>query len=268
MKRLAAVTVLAVLPLTAAPLVAHAAVPTCQGEPPTLVGEPGETLNGTAGRDVMVSRGASHVNAGDGDDLICITGSTQDGYRVRVTGGNGDDSVLVTGRNTVKVFLGDGRDSFAGGDEDNYVFGGDFDDDEFLDYRDDDPDTITTGGGDDGVTASNDDSVALGAGDDSLSWAIESGEAPAGNPAGGTGRNLIQLRDNTYDDAPGKWVLDSRSETLTENGEVRATWTHFTQFYVGVGGRLLDEGELPGRVVLPVQLRVVGVSDHGRGRRW
>ena len=194
MKRLAAVTLLAVLPLAAPPLVAHAAVPTCQGEPATLVGKPGAPLNGTAGRDVMVSRGASHVNAGDGDDVVCITGSTKDGYRVRVAAGNGNDSVLVTGNNTVRAFLGDGRDNFSGADEADDVLGGDFDDDEFNDYRDDDADTITTAGGDDVVTASHHDSIALGSGDDGLQWAGPAGEPYTGEADGGPGRNSSTSR--------------------------------------------------------------------------
>ena len=62
-----------------APFTAEAAAPMCQGEKATLVGEPGKNVYGTAGRDVVVSRGAYLVVTLDGNDLICMTGTTADG---------------------------------------------------------------------------------------------------------------------------------------------------------------------------------------------
>ncbi len=80
----------AVLVATAlAPLASSAAraagVPTCQGEPATIVGTPrGETLIGTPGPDVILARGGDDVvRARGGDDLVCGGGGAD------VLGGGG-----------------------------------------------------------------------------------------------------------------------------------------------------------------------------------
>jgi hypothetical protein len=237
MKTLAAVAVLVLVPL-GTPAAAEAAGPTCQGKPATLVGKPGKSLTGTSGSDVMVSRGSSHVNGMGGADLICITGATPDGYRVRVTGGDGDDAVLVTTTNTVRAFLGDGADTYLGGDEVDLVYGGDFDDDEFLDYRDDDVDSFSTGGGDDSVSASDADTIVLGAGDDELQWEGPAAAPYTGEADGGSGRNYLALTArNVEGEEPASWVLDSRVGTLSREGQTLVSWTRFTRF-----GVLVDTG--------------------------
>ena len=63
--------------------------PLCNGLTPTQTGEPGITLIGTAGDDVIVTKGAARVDSGAGDDSICVTGR---GTAV-VNAGPGDDFV-------------------------------------------------------------------------------------------------------------------------------------------------------------------------------
>lgn len=272
MKTLAAVAVLVLLPLGTP--AADAAVPTCQGKPATHVGKPGRSLTGTNGADVMVSRGASHVNGSGGDDRICVTGSTQDGYRVRVTGGDGDDAVLVTSRNTVRAFLGDGADTYVGGGEVDLVYGGDFDDDEFLDYRDDDADSFRTGGGDDRVSASGADMITLGSGNDRLEWGGPAGEPYTGDADGGPGRNYLDVvARNVEGEEPASWVLDSRTGTISRDGQALVSWTRFTRFGVlvdtGLEGVLLrgsarSESFYPSTVGLsgpPITVRAGGGDD-------
>ncbi|MGA8255515.1 MAG: hypothetical protein WB767_02975 [Nocardioides sp.] len=63
---------------------------TCQGATATMVGGPGiATVQGTPGDDVIVSNG-SDVEAGAGDDRICLTGDT-----LSIKAGSGDDSVTL-----------------------------------------------------------------------------------------------------------------------------------------------------------------------------
>jgi hypothetical protein len=62
---------------------------TCQGEPATIVGTPGnDDLSGTGARDVIaLLEGDDRVNAGDGDDLIC----GDEGNDPLLVGDAGDD---------------------------------------------------------------------------------------------------------------------------------------------------------------------------------
>jgi Ca2+-binding RTX toxin-like protein len=53
---------------------ATAAGETCQGQPATIVGSPGGTITGTEGADVIVTNGATRVDALGGDDRVCATG--------------------------------------------------------------------------------------------------------------------------------------------------------------------------------------------------
>jgi hypothetical protein len=236
--RTAAAVVLVLVPLTWAPP-AGATVPTCQGKPATLVGKPGTSLNGTNGADVMVSRGSSHVSGGGGADTICVTGSTKDGYRVRVSGGDGSDSVLVTTTDTVRAFLGDGADSYTGGSEVDLVQGGDFADDEFNDYRDDDADSYSTGGGDDSVFASGADTIRLGSGADHLQWNGPTGEPFTGKADGGPGRNYLALAATRVEgEQPSSWVLDAGAGTLSREAQTMASWRRFTGFVMRVDSGL------------------------------
>lgn len=120
---------------------ASAAVEMCQGETATIVGTPGGQLVGTPGDDVIVSYGDSSVDAGDGDDLICLRPVLS--LVQRVDAGPGDDSVVSEGEtHNTDTDLGPGRDSFVGG------------------------------GGEDRIEASFDDTIVADAGDDFLNYSI------------------------------------------------------------------------------------------------
>jgi hypothetical protein len=242
MKTLAAAAVLVLVPL-GTPAV-EAAVPTCQGKPATLVGMPGEKVYGTVGPDVVVSGGGSHVFTGEGDDLVCVTGATENGHRVRVKTGAGADSVVGATRDTVEAWLGPGIDRFVGDGERDLVLGGELefgeDDPSYGTLVDEDPDTISTGAGDDGVTASNGDTVSLGPGDDGMNREVLAGEPFTGSVDGGSGTNFLGLDISRADDVEaGSWVLDNRAGTLSRDGEVQLSPTDFTDVQV----RFLDPGE-------------------------
>src|SRR5687767_3430534 len=79
------------------------------GLTPTQTGVPGVTLIGTAGNDVIVTRGAARVDTGAGDDSICVTGR---GSAV-VNAGPGDDFVGARAhKGKTFVSLGFGDDIF------------------------------------------------------------------------------------------------------------------------------------------------------------
>lgn len=241
MKLLAAVAVVALVPL-GLPQPTYAAAETCQGQPATLVGQPGEYVDGTDGPDVIVSGGADGVFAREGDDLICVTGSTEDGYRLRVSAGPGDDSVLVTGTNNVKVLLGRGSDTFVGGDEKDDVMGGEVEEVEIggdtgTQYVDDEPDTFRTGDGDDLVEPDLGDTVDLGQGDDGI--LMEAPKGPLASADGGPGRNFLAYESNLRG---GRWVLDNTAEDLTRDGEVQLSWKRFTRFRINAGGSMVYRG--------------------------
>ena len=113
-----------VVPWTQLPVAARAArVPTCFGQPATIIGTTGnDDLPGTLGNDVIVGLGGNDLITGsDGDDLIC-GGSGDDGVsgfagHVMVSGGPGRDSVGNGGSDGVAdVLEGDGGpDSFKPG---------------------------------------------------------------------------------------------------------------------------------------------------------
>ena len=91
---------------------AYAAEETCQGQPATTVGTPGEPLRGTPGDDVIVANGASKVSALSGADLICVDESGT----FKVLAGPGDDSVETLGGTATGLItlLGPGADTFVG----------------------------------------------------------------------------------------------------------------------------------------------------------
>ena len=47
----------------------------CFGRVPTIVGTPGQNLEGTDGPDVVLSNGAANVDTLGGDDLVCVSGT-------------------------------------------------------------------------------------------------------------------------------------------------------------------------------------------------
>ncbi len=81
---------------------ATAAGETCQGQAATIVGTPGRQITGTEGTDVIVTNGATHVDALGGDDVVCATG----GARVLVILGAGSDTFIDSGGGQLQVLAG------------------------------------------------------------------------------------------------------------------------------------------------------------------
>ena len=98
---LSALVAVALLPLGVA--TAKKPVPTCDGQPATIVGTNGDdTLTGTPGPDVIVGlKGDDTIRGGLGDDVIC--------------GGKGDDSLSGQGEND-RLFGQHGDDVLDGGE--------------------------------------------------------------------------------------------------------------------------------------------------------
>lgn len=102
---------------------APGAAATCDGEPVTLAAtQNGETVEGTAGPDVIDARGYSRVwvEALGGDDVVCS------GPKARVRGGDGNDRLLSS--HSGELDGGSGDDVFRGGPGREVIFTGDGDD--------------------------------------------------------------------------------------------------------------------------------------------
>ena len=173
---------------------ASAAGETCEGRAATIVGIPETDLMGTPGDDVILSNGADGVRAGDGDDVICVS-PAPDGetYNVSVDAGEGDDTVVVVGSETTDVSaeanLGPGRDTFRGGDNEDYV------------------------------TASLDDTLVVDRGTDYVEVIVPANEplpttvgSVTGSPVDGYTQVLAHGR---------RVVMDGRDRTISVDGEVR-----------------------------------------------
>ena len=214
--------------------VADAAPPTCRGVRATVVGHAGQMqLNGTAGRDVIVSNGAFTVEAGKGHDLICLRGGNQG---VTVVAGPGDDDVWVEAGITddVHASLGAGADTYHGSTravndsvhassgEDFYPAG--------PEVPDTDRDVITTGPGADSVVAGRPgrllaDRIDLGSGRDYA--VIAARGLTSGNVLrAGTG-SLLDVQGNTT----GAWRIDNGARTIRTGGDLRFRYTGFDNFY-------------------------------------
>ncbi|MBS43282.1 MAG: hypothetical protein CMH83_09005 [Nocardioides sp.] len=106
-----AATALLAVPLLGAALPAApaAAAPrtTCHGQDVTIVGEPGATVRGTPGDDVILSHGASRVLAGAGADLVCLSAGP-----ARVDLGDADDVALGQPPSHDEVYVLSGKDPY------------------------------------------------------------------------------------------------------------------------------------------------------------
>jgi Ca2+-binding RTX toxin-like protein len=102
---------------------AHAAG-TCLGQPATIEASSGD-VTGTSGNDVILLSGTVRfVDAGAGDDLICLVDTTKLGgnRQISVSTGAGVDRVDATAAGAeTSIRLGPGADSFAGSVFDDYV---------------------------------------------------------------------------------------------------------------------------------------------------
>jgi Ca2+-binding RTX toxin-like protein len=153
---------------------AAAAAATCLGHPATIEAASGE-VTGTAGDDVIVASGTvSKVDAGDGNDVICI--QVQVEYTL-VVAGNGDDVVSTEGATAdfTNTDLGPGTDRFIGGPRSDTVS-------DFAAPSADAPDRVSTGGGVDslnlGFIPAPHVVADLGTGNDQVVFSPEAGVAP------------------------------------------------------------------------------------------
>jgi Ca2+-binding RTX toxin-like protein len=199
------------------------AMGSCNAMTPTIEGSPGESLIGTAGDDVVVTNGATRVDAGAGNDSICVTGK---GTSV-VNAGPGDDFVGTrTHKGKTFVSLGFGDDQFLGGNGDDRVWS----QEASNQSSSDDQDTIETGGGDDYVisgssTAINSDVVYLGPGDDAL---VTYGLSARATLSGGLGTNAYQPLPGP--DTSGDWTFDNVTGQAILDQVTSLEWRSFQRF--------------------------------------
>ncbi len=95
---------------------ATAAGETCQGQAATIVGTPGGQITGTEAADVIVTNGATRVEALSGDDLVCATGEDPTfGRGVVAILGAGADTFIDSsgGQHTIYAGTVDGTDAGA-----------------------------------------------------------------------------------------------------------------------------------------------------------
>ncbi len=210
-RRTTTVTATALLGLALlAPTTASAVGETCRGEAATIVGTDEEygydTLMGTDGDDVIVSMLSWSVDAGAGDDLICLS-PRDDGAVVEVDAGAGDDVVVSAGdTNNAWTDLGPGRDEFVGG------------------------------GGEDRVEASLDDTIVADRGDDFVNYSIERGErlpSAVGTMTGVRDGGWIKVT------APGRRLkIDGGAGTIRLDGRVVTRFPVAPRMFFGVAQRV------------------------------
>jgi hypothetical protein len=179
---------------------ASADVARCAGRVPTIVSD-AHTVEGTPGDDVIVVRGrVVTVEAGAGDDAICVRG--HDGYTY-VDAGRGDDDVRVETKTLTVVSLDTGDDTFRGGRGTDYVASGE-------------------------RGRRNRDRIDLGAGDD---IAILRGGRDHRQAVvlGGSGEDEITFSVRRS----GAVHVDAATRRATVGGSAYATWDGFERFRVG-----------------------------------
>lgn len=196
---------------------ATAAGETCRGEAATIVGT-GPAVDGTEGRDVIVTGVATTVRAHAGDDLICVAGVV-DGFSVEVESGAGNDVVdtTATAVDQVHADLGSGADTFYGGPTMDDVATSGYVSGVGQRIPDTERDVVDTGAGADGVAsfsdgAANPDVITTGPDSDHLY--VEGPLAAEGRLDGGTGGavlvNPVDAGTLVVDAAIGASTLDGR----------------------------------------------------------
>lgn len=205
---------------------------TCRGEAATIVGT-GPTVQGTDGRDVIVTGVSWRVSAGAGDDLVCVTGALGQSNVLTVDAGSGNDAVDSTAMQTgfyLTAILGDGADTFVGGVAGDTVIAGTRLDDYSI-PSEAEKDLIDTGEGSDHVWSggpglANDDVVRTGAGEDGVTW---SGTMGAQSVLDGGADD----RDTLVVGASGQtFRVDLAAKTLSRNGAPEASFSAFEDFQV------------------------------------
>ena len=207
MRALAGTILLAVgLSVLDLPITSSATGVTCEGRPATMVGGPGGSVVGTPGDDVIVTAGAVEVTAGDGDDVVCVTGSADE----------------------VRADLGGGDDTYVGGPGVDQVFASD----PWSVPRSLGIDRVSTGGGADLVATGgapgdpDHDTIDLGPGND-VAW-IEGAVDPSLPVAGGAGRDRLEL---DRDSMRGGLALDNAIGRGTDGaGRVVMAWNGMESF--------------------------------------
>jgi Ca2+-binding RTX toxin-like protein len=251
---------LACVVLTAPPRT-HAVAPSCFGTTPTIVGT-GWQLMGTEGPDVVITNGAGEVDTLGGDDLVCITGISDQGEFYTGTGNDRVDSSGISQKYGmyVAIHLGEGADELIGGPHNEGVFGNEW-------YGDDnDRDVISTAGGRDSVvsggSAPNEDRINLGTEGDRLHLI---GAAPQAVIRGGRGRDQLVIQLPGSDGSSLR--IDNRKQRVTLGGILVGRWSSFSAFYhrsrgpftfIGTGGP--EKLGIAGRE-WPVDVRMGGDRD-------
>ncbi|WP_183094334.1 hypothetical protein [Nocardioides stalactiti] len=261
--------------LVGGPEVAAVGGATCHGEPATFVGAPGGELHATDGPDVIVTNGAEDTYAGDGDDLVCVTGG--DGTdAVDVLAGDGDDVVDATASGTrVRASLGGGDDTYTGGPRSDWVEASD----PFESPRGQGDDVIATHDGDDSVitggsaTTPDHDDVDLGAGDDEAQ--LDGAVDPLLPIDAGTGTDELVLNRSTLRSA---LVIDNIVEKASDAGGPAISWHGVERFNLQPWGAWVapsfvgDDGAEKVWSVIPLTSIDLGGGDdlvnlHVHGRR-
>lgn len=201
---------------------------TCLGQPATIVGTPGHEIHATDGPDVVVTNGASQTYAGDGADLVCVTGGAGlDG--TDVLAGDGDDVIDASASAAPRVYagLGAGDDTFTGGPGPDTVEASD----PWATPRAEGADAVSTGGGDDRVVTGgapsdpDHDVVDLGQGHDAVQ--LDGPVDPALPISAGSGSDTLELNRSTMRRA---WVIDNAAGQATRAGAPVITWSGFESF--------------------------------------
>jgi Ca2+-binding RTX toxin-like protein len=196
--------------LTLLPSSTAQAAGTCLGQPATIEASSGDVA-GTPGNDViLVSGTVRYVDAGDGDDLICLVDTTELAFRrtIFVDTGAGDDGVdaLAAGAET-GIRLGPGADSLTGSAFADYVRVGTVGA-TLQDPGDPGPYEVKTGRGKDTLIVDVGASVdaSLGGGADGMLFHSVEG-APASQVDMGRGRDGAAFEDDWETAGAGETTL-------------------------------------------------------------
>ena len=200
----------------------------CFGQVPTIVGSPGQSVEGTEGPDVVITNGAYAGDTLGGDDLLCVTEVVEYGADYGFATGTGRDRIDATEAVGGYFSLGAGPDEFIGSDDGfDTVYADD------ASPTDPDADIVTTGDASDTVHSSGADIVDLGAWQDEL-WI--DGDVSGGTYTGGAGSDNFTLDTVRTHDDPGSWTINSRTGRLLQDGQPRGQFRGFNTFSAAVVG--------------------------------
>ncbi|MCD4532984.1 calcium-binding protein [Nocardioides sp. cx-169] len=198
----------------------------CAGERATIVGKNSGNgvLEGTAGRDVIVTDGARITRGRGGNDLICVAGGRWS--ERQVAGGAGNDRILVNQKRAhLRIWPGPGNDVVRGGAGPERI----------LQWG---PklgrDVLRLGAGNDVVdyrtSARSRDAIDMGPGADQAFCTLKCPfPATGARFAGGAGRDYVSLEDSTA--ALSRVRFDMAAGTVTSNlGKIQVSGIEDTSF--------------------------------------